>query len=51
MTDFITIYQQRQGVRQQIKKLRSKIDWKEFVRLKEQEKELSEKLTKIIDNG
>lgn len=48
MSDFITIYQERQALRVQIKKLRSNIDWKEFVRLKEREKELSERLDKLI---
>lgn len=49
MSDFISTYQERQALRVKIKKLRTKIDWKEFIKLKEREKELSERLQKMIE--
>jgi hypothetical protein len=38
MSDFISTYQERQALRVKIKKLRTKIDWKEFIKLKERER-------------
>lgn len=48
MSEFIDLYVKRQELRVQIKKLRSKIDWKQFVKLKDEEKELTEKINKLV---
>jgi hypothetical protein len=49
MSEFIRIYQQRQGVRVRIRKLRRKrFDRDDLLRLKDEEKQLGEQLDKII---
>lgn len=48
MSEFIDLYVKRQALRVQIKKLRSKVDWKQFVKLKDEEKELTEKINKLL---
>jgi len=49
MSEYITLYQERQRLRQNLKSIREKADPEQFWKLKSEEKKLTEKLLELAE--